>query len=182
MTRGISVLRLIAFPAALFFLCLLLAGCLRAQKAETLARVVRVIDGDSYVVVYGGEEHQVRAIGVDAPEASAGAVRRRGETSEDREISLEVEMGRLAAAHAASLLPSGAMVSLIFDPANEASRHRDRYGRLLAFVYLLDENGKSGEFVNERMVADGSAGEHHRRRLADTRAELAQSDGAQRQR
>ncbi len=88
-------------------------------------RVVRVIDGDT-VVVSGGE--RVRLIGVDTPE--------RGDC-----------FSRAATAQAGRLA-GGRAVRLRFD-----AERRDRYGRLLAYVYRAGD----GAFVNERLVREGFA-------------------------
>lgn len=55
-------------------------------------------------------------------------------------------MGRASAAHARALA-EGSRCWLEFD-----DKHRDRYGRLLAFVHLED-----GTVLNEAMLADGYA-------------------------
>jgi micrococcal nuclease len=51
-------------------LLLLLAGCSPVPAQEHLrpsARVLRVVDGDTVVVLLGGKPTTVRVIGVDAP-------------------------------------------------------------------------------------------------------------------
>lgn len=121
------------------------------------AEVLRVTDGDSFVVIVpSGDQERVRAIGIDAPEASDNA-RLRRQTEKDKDRAAVIEMGHAASAHADSLLEKGAAVHLVFDPANAATRHRDRYGRLLAYVYILDASGRRGTFFNERMLSDGYA-------------------------
>ena len=114
-------------------------------------------DGDSFVVIGpSGNHERVRAIGIDAPESSDNPrLRRQTEKEEDR--AAVIEMGHAASAHAASLLETGSALHLVFDPANTATRHRDRYGRLLAYVYILDASGRRGTFFNERMISDGYA-------------------------
>lgn len=63
-------------------LCLLLAGCqhvpdvpgaecIPAQAERVSAELVRVIDGDTIVVLINGEEKHLRYIGLDAPESDA---------------------------------------------------------------------------------------------------------------
>lgn len=75
--RSILVLGAAAFAAGLA------AGCLgtrsddfpvasltvRAAAAAEAARVVRVIDGDTYIVLSGAGTYRLRLLGVDAPEA-----------------------------------------------------------------------------------------------------------------
>ena len=99
------------------------------------AEVVRVVDGDTIVVRLGGTEERVRLLGIDTPE------------SVDPRSPVEC-FGKEAAAHTGSLLPPGTPVRLVRDV--EA---RDRYDRLLAYVYRIDD----GTFVNLRLVEDGYA-------------------------
>lgn len=102
---------------------------------EPNAVVTRVIDGDTIAVRTGGVEEHVRLIGIDTPESV-----KRG---------TEVEcFGKEASAHTAELLPEGTPVVLERDV-----EVRDRYDRLLAYVYRASD----GLFVNRALVADGFA-------------------------
>lgn len=101
------------------------------------ARVVRVVDGDTVrVVIAGGSgEEAVRLIGIDTPEThGAGGLREC--------------FGKEAARRMAELLPKGTAVRLVRDV--EA---RDRYERLLAYVY----RSKDGLFVNLALAREGYA-------------------------
>jgi micrococcal nuclease len=82
--------------------------------------VTKVSDGDTFHATYLGKDERIRLIGVDTPEVSwyGGQAGCYGE-----EAGLYVR-GRLA----------GALVRLEFD-----QDQRDRYDRLLAYVYLGDE-------------------------------------------
>ncbi len=97
-------------------------------------RVVHVADGDT-VTLESGEK--VRYIGIDAPELreSAGKSTCYGQQAK--------------AANEALVL--GAAVKLVPDKTN-----RDRYGRLLRYVYVEDGNGNE-IFINELLVAQGAA-------------------------
>ena len=106
-----------------------------ASAGAGAAEVVRVVDGDTIVVRLDGAEERVRLLGIDTPE------------SVDPRSPVEC-FGKEAAAHTASLLPPGTPVRLVRDV--EA---RDRYERLLAYVYRIDD----GTFVNLRLVEDGYA-------------------------
>src|SRR4051794_17899592 len=99
------------------------------------AHVVRVIDGDTIVVrLSSGEEH-VRLIGIDTPET--------------HKPGTPVEcFGPEAAARMTALLPEGSTVRLERD-----AEARDRYGRLLAYVYRLSD----GMFVERTMLDEGLA-------------------------
>ena len=102
---------------------------------EGQATVVRVVDGDTVVVVVGGTEESVRLIGIDTPESVA---RDRADECYGVEAS-----DRLRA-----LLPVGTAVRLTRDV-----EPRDLYDRLLAYV----QRSSDGLFVNAAQVADGYA-------------------------
>jgi micrococcal nuclease len=101
---------------------------------ERTGRVVRVSDGDTIRVAVGGREERVRYIGIDAPESvTPGA---------------PVECFGRAAARANARLVAGRRVRLVTD-----AEERDRFGRLLAYVYRADD----GRFVNAALVRAGFA-------------------------
>jgi micrococcal nuclease len=103
-------------------------------SASQPARVVRVVDGDTIVVVRGGAQERVRYIGVDTPE-----------TVKPR---TPVQcFGKKASAFNHRLV-EGRSVRLVAD-----AEERDRYGRLLAYVYRADD----GLFVNAELVRRGFA-------------------------
>ena len=99
------------------------------------ATVVRVVDGDTIVVRTGGTDERVRLIGIDTPE------------SVDPRTPVEC-FGKEASEHAEGLLPEGTPVRLVRD-----AEARDRFGRLLAYVYRVDD----GLFVNLALAEDGYA-------------------------
>lgn len=94
--------------------------------------VRKVVDGDT-LEVSGGE--RVRLIGVDTPESVAP----------DRPVGC---FGKEASRFTASLVPPGTPVRLVGDV-----EQRDRYGRLLAYVY----RGADGLFVNAELLRQGYA-------------------------
>ena len=107
-----------------------LAGC---GGSAPLARVERVVDGDTIVVsLAGGRRESVRYIGVDTPESVKPGVR--------------VQCFGKTAAAANRRLVLGRSVRLRYDV--EA---RDRYGRLLAYVWRDDL------FVNAELIRRGYA-------------------------
>lgn len=99
------------------------------------ARVDEVVDGDTVRLTIDGRSETVRLIGVDTPET--------------KHPTRPVECyGPEAAAHLASLLPTGTVVGVVRD-----AESRDRYGRLLAYLVRADD----GLFVNLDLVAGGWA-------------------------
>lgn len=118
-----------------------------ALPAATRAEVVRVVDGDTVEARIGGEVEDVRLIGVDTPETvKPGA---------------PVECHGPAASRFAHERLEGRQVRLVL-----GEERRDRYGRLLAYVYLPrptfpgSKHGKDGQrglFVNAALVRRGLA-------------------------
>jgi micrococcal nuclease len=88
--------------------------------------VVRVVDGDTIVVEIDGQKEKVRLVGVDTPETvhPTKPVERFGkEASDFTHKQLD-----------------GEKVYLVYDQNNAGHKHRDRYGRLLAYVYRERDN------------------------------------------
>lgn len=88
-----------------------------AGPAAAVARVARVIDGDTIVARLGGEEEDVRLIGVDTPETVKPGT--------------PVQCFGERASHFTKRLLTGRRVRLVFG----VERH-DVYGRTLAYVRL----------------------------------------------
>jgi micrococcal nuclease len=106
-------------------LLLLLPSCTPASNVTT-AKVIQVIDGDT-IIIQGGKH--VRYIGIDTPE-----------------IYPEVEPFGVEAWQANRALVEGKEVRLEEDVSD-----RDKYGRLLRYVYV------SGIFVNAELIRQGLA-------------------------
>ncbi len=106
-------------------------------------RIVHVYDGDT-VKLDNGE--RVRMIGIDTPETHDNAKLRKDIDRRNVNRQIQLAMGQKAADFARSLL-EGQEVKVEFDV-----EQRDRYGRLLAYLYLSD-----GTFVNEKIIREGYA-------------------------
>jgi micrococcal nuclease len=102
---------------------------------EQNATLVSVTDGDTITVSVNGTKEKVRLIGIDTPETK----------KPDTPVQC---FGPEASAYTTSLLPIGTPLHLERDV--EA---RDKYDRLLAYVYRSDD----GLFVNLEIVANGYA-------------------------
>ena len=126
---------------------LLLAACSHAASSasrprstapgalEPNATVVSVVDGDTIVASVHGTEERIRLIGIDTPETK----------KPDTPVQC---FGPQASDFTKHLLPAGTALHLERDV--EA---RDKYGRLLAYVYLAGD----GLFVNLHIVRQGYA-------------------------
>lgn len=95
--------------------------------------VVRVVDGDTIIVLIEGKETTIRMIGIDTPE------------SVHPDSSRNTENGKIASEYTAELL-TGKQVYLEYD-----RERTDSYGRTLAYVWL------NHEMVEEILLANGMA-------------------------
>ena len=129
---------LFAAVLAAFFV----AGCSSAVAGKPTtaapnggASVERVVDGDTLVVHVSGRRERVRLIGMDTPESV--------------KPNTPVQCFAVEASNRTkALLPAGTPVRLVGDV-----EQRDRYKRLLAYVYRARDN----LFVNLALVRDGYA-------------------------
>jgi micrococcal nuclease len=106
-----------------------------STSSATLVKVLRAIDGDT-IELDGGQK--VRYIGIDTPELhdprkkvecfAKEAMEKNKELVEAKEVRLEKDISE-----------------------------RDKYNRLLRYVYLPTEASPSGEFVNALLVQEGYA-------------------------
>lgn len=110
--------RLLMLPLVLAALATASCGRSGADGPPDQGKVTRITDGDTLrVQLNAGTEEKVRLIGIDTPE-----VHGRG--------GLRECFGKEASAELARLLPIGTTVRVAID-----AEPRDRYGRLLAYVY-----------------------------------------------
>lgn len=121
----------------LFTYALLLSSCSNdsASTSPNSATVKEVVDGDTIDIAIGGKTERVRLIGINTPET--------------KHPTKGVEcFGPEASAYTKQLLPKGTALRVERDV--EA---RDKYGRLLLYVYIANSN----VFVNLDLVTNGYA-------------------------
>lgn len=121
--------------AAALWIALCLPGACGSESADGADGypVVRVADGDTLIVNIDGTEEYVRLIGVDTPES----------VHPDKERN--VPYGEIASEFTKKLT-EGKAATLETDV-----QERDRYGRLLAYVYL------DGVMLNKTLLSEGHA-------------------------
>lgn len=127
---------------ALFIFCGQYYGWFDIARLATtdspgLYRVRNYVDGDTITVNMNGHAETIRFIGIDTPETHRP----------DTPVQC---YGPAAAAHTKTVIArAGGTVRLVSDPE---STNRDRYDRLLRYVYLPD-----GTNVNELNIREGYA-------------------------
>ncbi|MBI5467037.1 MAG: thermonuclease family protein [Candidatus Kerfeldbacteria bacterium] len=100
--------------------------------ATDSGNVIRVVDGDTIVVRLDGDDETVRMIGLNTPE------------SVDPRQAVEC-FGREASSRLKEIL-AAATVTLEADVTQD---NRDRYGRLLRYVFIDQRN------INQQMIEEG---------------------------
>ena len=103
-----------------------------------LYKVVRVVDGDTVAVEINGNKETIRLIGIDTPE-----------TVDPRK---PVECFGIEASNKAKEILTGKSVKL---EADSIVGERDKYGRLLRYIFLED-----GTNFNKTMISEGYAYEY----------------------
>ncbi len=112
----------------------------RESREKIPAKLIRVVDGDTLLVSLDGKRERVRLIGIDSPE------------SVKPESPVEC-YGEEAKAYLTSLLPRGSQIFLQYD---RTQGKRDRFGRILAYVFTRD-----GENIAEEILRNGYAREYN---------------------
>ncbi|MBF0386495.1 MAG: thermonuclease family protein [Candidatus Omnitrophica bacterium] len=138
-----SVLFLIAVGGLLVSLLILPARQEPGNQSAELVRVARVVDGDTFKLADG---RRVRLLGIDTPEMHESNKLLRDASRSGQDVEIIKGLGRKACEYVRPLI-EGRKVRLEFD-----IEKIDKYGRLLAYVYLED-----GRFLNRLIIANGYA-------------------------
>ena len=96
-------------------------------------KVVRVVDGDTFIIDYNGTEERVRMIGIDTPESV--------HPNKEKNSAF----GKQISNYTKEKL-TGKEVQIEFDVSQ-----RDKYGRFLCYVYI------DGEMYNKLLLEEGFA-------------------------
>ena len=130
----------------LFPLLIILSFALSLHAQETV-KILRVVDGDTLKINYKGKQESIRLIGIDAPESRVNPRAKRESQRTGKDMKNILAMGKEATQFVNTLVKSGDKVSIEFDVEK-----RDKYGRLLGYVYL-----SNGKMLNEEIVKSGYA-------------------------
>lgn len=107
-------------------------------EENNLYKIVKVVDGDTVAVEIGGKKETIRLIGTNTPE-----------TVDPRK---PVECFGIEASNKAKEILTGKSVRL---EADSVVGERDKYGRLLRYIFLED-----GTNFNKMMISEGYAYEY----------------------
>ena len=114
-----------------------------ATSSADFIPLIRVVDGDTIVVRKDGKQIKVRLIGLDTPEVV------------DPRKPVQC-FGQEASDEAHKIL-DGQSVRLETDPSQDL---HDKYGRLLAYVYVPANTTPDGILVNKYMIEQGFGHEY----------------------
>ena len=130
----------------LIWLVLLLVLCQPFSSfAKDAATVVRAVDGDTLEVALNGRHEKVRLIGVDTPEVFESQKLHRDVARTHQDEKTIQALGKRASEFTKSLVHTGDQVELEY-----GQEPRDKYHRVLAFVWLAD-----GRLLNEVIICEG---------------------------
>ena len=115
-------------------------------------KLLYVIDGDTIKILYHGKKTSVRLLGIDTPESRKNRRAYYQARKNHQDVETIIHLGKQAKRHLKELLAGYSKVCLAYDQNNAYTGHRDRYHRILAYVYTPD-----GKFINQLMLEDGYA-------------------------
>lgn len=130
------------------FVSLVVMGLVTAAYCEReSAVVVSVKDGDTLRIIFRGRSELIRLIGIDAPESKRNRKAYRDSARRQNDLNTIVAQGKMASRFVLGLVKKGDRIEIEFDVET-----RDRYGRLLGYVYLAD-----GRMLNDVIIRSGYA-------------------------
>ena len=119
----------------------------KSPHAQQTTTVTRIVDGDTLKVFFLEGEESIRLIGIDTPESRVNKKTKKDAKRSGQDIETIIAMGKRATEYVESLVKPGGLITIEFDV-----QERDRYKRLLGYVYL-----SNGKMLNEEIVKAGYA-------------------------
>lgn len=117
----------------LILILILVVPTIAFAKNKEKVKLVKCIDGDTAIFKIGKEEEKVRFLAINTPEYSKNKKESFGKESSD---------------YTCKKLEKGEKIELEYDPASEK---RDKYGRVLAWIFVDDK------LLQEDLVSKGYA-------------------------
>ena len=115
--------------------------------------VTKIVDGDTFEAEIDGKKEKIRMLGIDTPEKYESNKLDKDAERTGRDKKTIKKLGELSSNYVTKLL-AGKKVRL---EADQIGDEKDRYGRLLRYIYLED-----GTFVNLKIVQEGYANAYTR--------------------
>jgi micrococcal nuclease len=116
-------------------------------KVRNTATIIRVVDGDTIKVNYGGKTESLRLIGIDAPENKLSRKAKSEAIASKENLVTIVSIGIDAEKFIKNLVKKGDIVIIEFD-----IEKKDAQGEILGYVFLAN-----GMMLNEEIVRAGYA-------------------------
>ena len=155
--RGLLMSMMRKVWLSLLLLSLFLMGCIQVYEykygVKYKVKVIKVVDGDTiYILFPDGTVEKVRLLGIDTPEKIAKA-NRPNEYDNITDLEYLAIWGKRATRFVESRL-NNTYVYIEFD---ELAGFRDKYGRLLAYVYVngTDFNAELVKLGYARVYVEG---------------------------
>ncbi|MBX7152326.1 thermonuclease family protein [bacterium] len=123
------------------------SGIIDTRIDSSQTQIIKIIDGDTFVIRYEGKEEKIRLIGIDTPESKANIKAGKDASRSGKDVETIVAQGQSAKRFVETLIEPGSSVRVELDV-----QHRDKYGRLLGYLYLDD-----GKMLNEEIIKAGYA-------------------------
>ena len=123
------------------------AGFHFLDLGQSEAMILRIVDGDTFEIRFDGRKEKVRLIGIDTPESRENEKAEKDASRTGKDLATIVQEGHEAAAFVGTLVTIGTRVRVEQDV-----QPRDRYGRLLAYLFFED-----GRMINEEIIKAGYA-------------------------
>lgn len=117
------------------------------SQSKFTAKIISITDGDTLKVDYNGQKESIRLIGIDTPESRNNKKAKKDAKRSGQDIETIIAMGKRSTAYVEGLVKPGDLITIEFDV-----QQRDRYGRLLGYVYFSD-----GKMLNAEIVKAGYA-------------------------
>lgn len=118
-----------------------------AQPTPAKGTLAYVVDGDTLAVEFNEWTEKVRLLGIDTPESHVNNRAKLQAGQSNKDVKAIIGLGKQATMAMKEIAPKGVKLRLEYDV-----RKRDKYGRLLAYVYRED-----GVMLNEEIVKRGYA-------------------------